>query len=320
MAIEQAVNDPRSERERQIQSYAGLEEAYPLGVAISQLGLTGNLSQAANEAMRTLHVGLSNALGRDPSPAEFKQYLQKNLDLNLAKDLVSGRVDQGIATELASKYAQNSNLLPRTDTVQQIDPNAQAAAFEATAREQAKQQQDYLDQLQTQQEANATQTLKGQYGEEAARIAKEAAQIGRLTQPAQQENVNRLSDRFMQSLGQTVGQIRSAGLNAKAQGQTDLLGRLQNQNQFGVTTGQNQNQFQHNLALQKQLGLGGQSLQNKTLLEQIRQYDVGRTDLEKDRTLAERLGRQRADANKPGILDYLNTGANIVGNVGKFLV
>jgi hypothetical protein len=249
----------------------------------------------------TVKSALTNTLGRVPSIPELESFINNNLDIPTLANIIKGNVDSGYISNLADQYFQNSKATQNAGVDQ--------SAFTAEAQAQAKQQQDYLDQLQAQQEQSATQTLKGQFGEEMGRQNKEAAAAGNLFQPNRQENVNRASDKFMQSLGQTIGQIRGAGLGAKAQGQADLLSRLQNQSQFGQNLGLQGQQVD----LSRRLGIGGLNLQNRSFSQGVNEFNIGQKNEQTNRDLAWRLGQAQAEANKPGILDYVNTA---IGGVG----
>lgn len=320
MAIEQIINDPRSEREKLFgRLIANPNIGNPLIMAQQEMSefsgrpLVGG--QIQYEALRTLYGGLANALGREPNEQEFTSFLNSNLDKTLAKDLLGGRINIDSASQLASQYAQSKGLnrsQPIAGPSQaEIEAQAQRIAFENAAREQSAQEQAYLDQLTKQQESAAIDALKEQLGEQLRRQAVEGAQMGRLSQPAQQENVNRATSAFSGDLAKAIGQIRAGGLGTKAQAQESLLQRLQNQSQFAQQLGQQGRSQSEQLALQKQLGIGGLNLQNKSLLEQIRQYDVGVKQNQADRDIALKLGQMKADASKPGILDYIKSGVDI---------
>lgn len=318
MAINDVVTDNRSEAEKAYGRLLGSEAGYTLGVAANTMDIpVDKREQFYKESIKTMTNGLATALGRNPSEQELLDFMKSNLDLPTARDLMSGRFTINDASAVASNYAKTKNLAP--NTVAQEDPNAaanaQRAAFETAAREQSAQEQGYLDQLISEQERGATETLKGQLGEQLRRQTVEGAQMGRLSQPVQQENTNRATGAFMGDLAKTVGQIRASGLGTKAQAQESLLGRLQNQSQFSQNLNQSNSQLNSQLELQKQLGLGGQNLQNKSLLEQFRQFDIGQQQNQADRDLAEKLGKMKAEASKPGILDYINTGVNVASGL-----
>jgi hypothetical protein len=149
------------------------------------------------------------------------------------------------------------------------------------------------------QEAGRSATVQAQdvYGQELRRQAIENAQMGRLSQPVYQENVNRQSQAFGKGLAGAIANIQGQRLQAQSTANQSLMDRLQGNKQFAANLGISQQGL--NLTKRGQ-DLGQQNLQNQTIMDMI-QNQQNRAD-------AYEFARRQAEASKPGTLDYVNTG------------
>lgn len=147
-----------------------------------------------------------------------------------------------------------------------------------------------LDQITKESTEEAIDANNRQFGAARGRLLSEQAALGRSTQPAAQYNIRSLEGSNQKNISDLIKSITNTGLeqkyNAGNQSITDLLNSYSTASGFGERAG--------NTSLS----------QDQSNQEYLRQLEKDK----EERDLAMVLGRMEAEKNKPGLLDYINTG------------
>lgn len=219
--------------------------------------------------------------GQLPPPEMVNEFVKTNLNPSLAAKMISGGTN---ASQIGQNYAD-----PYIEEKGVLAPGQQD--FGQQVQDSTEKQKGLLGQYIESLIAQETQKNKDQFGAQRGQTIDELAAQGLLTQPQSRQSLARVDEQANRSLSDIISRLRGqqAGL---AQGiESEGLGRIQQESEFGRTHG----------------------LRRKTLSEQIRQFQENQDYLtNRDRQsndLARQLGRMQAEANEPGLLDYLNTGA-----------
>lgn len=246
------------------------------------------------------------SFNKNPSQEELVSFLTQNVTPDLAIKQYQGMGSSQELRESIVKPSLKSN----------IEKNDYEKSQKDTLEESLKGSQDQynrelslIDQLTQEAQRGTRSAVEEAYGQELRRQATENSQMGRLSQPVYQENVNRQSQSFGQGLAKAIAGIQGQSLQSKAQANQSLADRLQQARQFAAGLGIQNRQLG---LTERGQNIGQQNYQNQTIADMI-QNQQNRAD-------AYELGRRQADANKPGTLDYVNTAigglATLAGGVG----
>lgn len=220
--------------------------------------------------------------GKLPDENQVRDFVAGNLDQSFASNYIKGTLNQDqIKNQLVDPYLQGNNLIGG------MDPTG--------VEGRASSLNDQLNKYYNDAAGYVTSNVNDQYAKQKGTMADELAAQGLLGQGTSRYSLNALEGSKNQALSQGL-----AGLaGQKAAGQMDISKTIEGILQGQRSLNQNQNQFQQNLQFSKNQAQNQMDLQNKGL------------------TLGAALGKAQAQAKQPGVIDYINTGSNLVGNLGK---
>lgn len=233
------------------------------------------------------------ANGRPPTEQELNGFVAQNLNSTHALNFIQGNVNQETARPMVQEVLKTQ--MGETQAGQ-----SQRDFLEGSLKDSQtgyENQTKNIDQQILEAQRGTRTEAEAAYGQELRRQNKEASAMGTLYQPNRQENVNRSFDTFSQGLAKAVANIQGQGLQAKSAANQGLMDRLQGNKQFAANLGIQNRSL--DLTARGQ-NMTQQNTQNQSILDMI-QNQQNRTD-------AYAAGRAQAEANKPGALDFVNTG------------
>lgn len=239
------------------------------------------------------------------------------------------RQEQARFVAQAQEQAQRQGVLDSlkaADDQRQAQMDIEGRVQQEVAKRQQSNVQQVMDRLFGSVREAGRQNILGDSAEKRKKLIAEENALGRLQSPISIPTLARQDDATAKALALFEGQL--AGQQASQQTDIvkfieDLLGResqfarsfAQQGSQFDRTLGNQQQQFGQTLDFNKERAKAGDN-------QWLRSFTAG----EEQRGIENSLGIQAlqqqgignaraADARKPGILDYINTGANVVGAI-----
>lgn len=259
-----------------------------------------------NEAINPLQVGgtvlqmgdafakqYKNATGQLPTPEMLKEYVGATLDIPTAQGFIQGTINPAQSVQTAKKYVASDPSVAATNQGRMAEEARRSQ--DATINEQNRLLSEYI----RGQVDEGTADMNQQYDRQRGRMIDELG--SGITNPNSRIGLDNLDQERGENISSMIGKIRSGGAQAgfNAAGQAS---------QFGQTLGLEN----------KKLDLNQSNLSDQIkMLKEQQSYDRGQNLREED--LATRLGREKAKAMEPGTLDYINTGANVIGSFGKVM-
>lgn len=269
--------------------YRAAEEAGQTGYADK-----GNISNVIGGLVQGYANKYQQLTGNLPSIEEINSFVGSTVtDMPTAYQLITNKLPSAVVAE---KYAAPHIQAIKAEKEGDATVNQYLKESLGGAEQQYQREQSLIDQLTQEAQRGTRAAAEEAYGQELRRQAAENAQMGRLSQPVYQENVNRQSQAFGGGLAKAIAGIQGQALQSKAQASQSLAERLQRAREFGVSSGLQS----RGLNIQeKGINLNQRNLEGQSIMDRI-------TDRQ-NRELAANVGRMQAEANEPGTLDYVNT-------------
>lgn len=247
--------------------------------------------------------------GQLPSADQIHHFLGASIDTGLAaKALSSGISDLEVRSQIAGPAV--SSLLES----QRLAANDASLAngqndFEKLARDTAQERRALVGTLSDLDIQRGGEDINRQFGDTRRGLIEEDAALGRLRQPVSSIRTGQLDAQRNKAFSDLVREVRGSQLGKESDIQGESLNQINQGRQFGA-----------NLGLQtSQLGENRRQF-NQNFSEQMRQFnDTQRNDrlkFQDELDASDRLGKLQAEASKPGILDYVNTGFNGLAALG----
>lgn len=246
-----------------------------------------NRDEITNQGARSLAGAFADRYlektGKLPDTDMVKQFVTQNLTKDFAKNFIQGGVNADqITYNMVDPYIDgNVDLTP---------PKTQETSLQNS--------QDQIEKIYAPLEANALERTKREFAPVRARAVEEEAALGRLrsgVSAAPQSAINQADVNEGNALSNVIGNI----LGQKATGTLDLS-KFNDTLAAGERRAQeSRSQFNQNLAFNKQAYADQNELANKQL------------------SLSEMIGRQKAKGKDRDWLDYLNAGLNVASTGAK---
>lgn len=256
------------------QAYQNLGQ--PLEDKRPEANRAGKTSEFITNLAATFADRVLQKSGKLPTEDQVKQFVAQNATTGNAAKFETGNLGVDQMNMLSDQHLQSN-------------PDIAQAQGQQGPLQQLQGLPQQMNSLYDQQRQGISSAFDSAYATPRKAAIEDEAALGRLRSPASIPNIAGVdtakASGLANALASSYGNQTNSALDI---GKTVATAGLQNQ-QFGQ-------------------GLG---LQNRQLTdtEDINSSNLG---LQRDQLgLASKLGKAQADANKPGILDYINTGANV---------
>src|SRR3990167_6136416 len=231
--------------------------------------------------IQTFNAGFQKVNKRLPTTEETEAFLAENLTPGYAAGILQGTNQTAQANQAVSGYLQANPL--------QVEGVGAQEGIDTREQELRRR----LDAIYPELERGLGERIRASFIPQRERLASEEAALGRLRSPASITTMARVDDAERQAMTQGLGQLAAN----RAQGELGIAGTIESILQAERAGGRQESQFARQLGLQNRQFRSGQEQQD--IANQLQRQEL---------SIADQIGRAQAKANKPGTLDYINTG------------